>query len=173
LTVGPSVIAAGFALVLRSGMGGSYWSTIFPAVIVLGTGMAISVAPLTTTVMESVPSREAGVASGVNNAVSRIAGLLAIAVFGLILSASFNRALDISLPRIQLSPDAREKIDQDRPKLAGLQTSDQRVRDAVDKAFLSGYHHVLWISVGLAILSAVSAQMISGKKGENPISLPS
>jgi len=172
LTIGPLVIAAGFALFLRSGVGGSYWSTVFPAVIVLGAGMAISVAPLTTTVMESVPSSEAGVASGVNNAVSRIAGLLAIAVFGLILSASFNRALDGSLSRIQLSPDAREKIDRDRPKLAGLQTSDQRVRDAVDGAFLSGYHHVLWISVGLAILSAVAAQMISSKEREKPISLP-
>ena len=158
------MIAAGFTLFLRSGVGGSYWSTIFPAVIVLGAGMAISVAPLTTTVMESVPSSEAGVASGVNNAVSRIAGLLAIAVFGLILSASFNHALDRSLSRIQLSPDARERINQDRLKLAGLQTSDQRVRDAVDEAFLSGYHNVLWISVGLAILSSVSAQMITNKR---------
>jgi hypothetical protein len=114
--------------------------------------------------MESVPSSEAGVASGVNNAVSRIAGLLAIAVLGLILSAGFNRALDRSLSHLQLSPAARESIDLDRPELAGMQTSDLRIRRAIDEAFLSGYRDVIWISVGLAILSALSAQMIGTKE---------
>jgi EmrB/QacA subfamily drug resistance transporter len=160
LTIGPLVAASGFALYLRSGIGGSYWSTFFPAVVILGIGMAISVAPLTTAVMESVPSSEAGVASGVNNAVSRIAGLLAIAVFGLILSAGFNHALDNSLSHMQLSPAERQSIDRDRPKLAGSQTTDPRIRHAIDEAFFSGYRDVIWISVGLAILSALSAQMI-------------
>jgi EmrB/QacA subfamily drug resistance transporter len=164
LTIGPLIAALGFALYLRSGVEGSYWSTFFPAVVVLGGGMAISVAPLTTAVMESVPSSEAGVASGVNNAVSRIAGLLAVAVFGLILSAGFNRALDKSLSPMHLSVDVRERIDRDRPKLAGSQTSDLRIRHAIDEAFLSGYRDVIWISVGLAILSALSAQMIGPKK---------
>jgi MFS family permease len=163
LTVGPLIAASGFALYLRSGIEGSYWSTFFPAVVVLGIGMAISVAPLTTAVMESVPSSEAGVASGVNNAVSRIAGLLAVAVFGLILSAGFNRALDNSLSHMQLSPTERQSVDRDRPKLAGSQTTDPRIRQAIDEAFLSGYRHVIWISVGLALLSALSAQMIRAK----------
>lgn len=163
LTIGPLIVASGFALYLRSGVEGSYWTTFFPAVVVLGVGMAISVAPLTTAVMESVPSSEAGVASGVNNAVSRIAGLLAIAVFGLILSAGFNRALDRSLSHLQLSPVSRESIDRDRPKLAGMQSSDLCIRRAIDEAFLSGYREVIWISVGLAILSALSAQMIGPK----------
>jgi MFS family permease len=160
LTIGPSIAALGFALYLRSGVEGSYWTTFFPAVVVLGIGMAVSVAPLTTAVMESVPSSEAGVASGVNNAISRIAGLLAIAVFGLILSAGFNRALDRSLSHLELSPVARVSVDRDRPKLAALQTSDLRIRHAIDEAFLSGYRDVIWISVGLAILSALSAHMI-------------
>jgi MFS family permease len=164
LTIGPLIAACGFALYLRSGVEGSYWSTFFPAVAVLGIGMAISVAPLTTAVMESVPSSEAGVASGVNNAVSRIAGLLAVAVFGLILSAGFNRALDNSLSHLQLSPAARQSIDRDRPQLAGMQTTDLRIRKAIDEAFLSGYRDVIWISVGLAILSALSAQMIRSQK---------
>ena len=163
LTIGPLIAASGFALYLRSGVEGSYWTTFFPAVVILGVGMAISVAPLTTAVMESVPSSEAGVASGVNNAVSRIAGLLAIAVFGLILSAGFNRALNRSLFDLQLSPAVRESIDRDRPELAGMQTSDLRIRRAIDEAFLSGYRDVIWISVGLAILSALSAQMIGPK----------
>jgi MFS family permease len=163
LTVGPLVAASGFALFLRPGIGGSYWNTFFPAVIVLGIGMAISVAPLTTAVMESVPSSEAGVASGVNNAVSRIAGLLAVAVFGLVLSAGFNRALNRSLSQMQLSPSVRESAETQRSKLAGAQISEPIVRRAFDEAFVSGYRDVIWISVGMALLSALSAQMLQSK----------
>ena len=128
LTVGTVVAALGFVLFLRPGIGGSYWTTFFPPVIVLGIGMSISVAPLTTAVMESLPTSEAGIASGVNNAVSRIAGLLAIAVFGLVLSAGFNRALTRNLAQIDLSPAARQTVDSQRSLLAGAQTTDPRVR---------------------------------------------
>jgi EmrB/QacA subfamily drug resistance transporter len=164
LTVGPLIAASGFALFLRPGIGGSYWSTFFPAVVVLGLGMAIVVAPLTTAVMESVSSKEAGVASGVNNAVSRIAGLLAVAVFGLILSAGFNRKLSRSLAQMQLSPSVRQSAEIQRSKLAGAQISDLSLKLAFDEAFVSGYHDVIWVSVGLALLSAVSAQLIQSKK---------
>jgi MFS family permease len=163
LTVGPLIAASGFALFLRPGIGGSYWNTFFPAVIVLGFGLAISVAPLTTTVMESVPSSEAGVASGVNNAVSRIAGLLAVAVFGLVLSAGFNRTLNHSLAQIQLSPSVRESAEGQRSKLAGAQIREPLVKHAFDEAFVSGYRDVIWISVGMALLGALSAQMIQSK----------
>ncbi len=164
LTVGSLVAASGFALFLRPGIGGTYWNTFFPAVVVLGIGMATSVAPLTTAVMESVPSSEAGVASGVNNAVSRIAGLLAVAVFGLVLSAGFNRTLDRSLSRMQLSPSVRQSVEMQRSKLAGAQIREPLVKHAFDEAFVSGYRDVIWISVGMALLSALSAQMIQSKK---------
>jgi MFS family permease len=164
LTVGTLVAAAGFVLFSRPGIGGSYWTTFFPAVVVLGIGMAISVAPLTTAVMEAVPSREVGIASGVNNAVSRIAGLLAVAVFGLILSVSFNRALDYNFARMQLSPSVRQSADRQRSKLAGAQISNTLAKRAIDEAFVSGYRDVIWISAGMALLSALTAQMIQSKR---------
>jgi EmrB/QacA subfamily drug resistance transporter len=166
LTIGPFIAAAGYALMLRGGIGQSYWTTLFPAILTLGLGMAISVAPLTTAVMESVPDSEAGVASGVNNAVSRIAGLLAVAVFGLVLSFGFNRALTHSLDQLALSPEALQSINHERPKLAGAETSDPRVRRAINEAFLSGYRDIILISIALSVLSAFSARMISSRDRE-------
>jgi EmrB/QacA subfamily drug resistance transporter len=164
LTVGSLVAASGFALFLRPGIGGSYWTTFFPAVVVLGIGMAIVVAPLTTAVMEAVPSGQAGVASGVNNAVSRIAGLLAVAAFGLVLSSGFNRTLNRGLAQMHLSAPARQIAESQRSKLAGAQISDPSLKHAFDEAFVSGYRDVIWISVGLTLLSALSAQMIQSKR---------
>ena len=160
LTIGSAVVAGGFALFLQPDLGGSYWTTFFPAVMVLGLGMAISVAPLTTAVMESVSSSEAGVASGVNNAVSRIAGLLAIALFGLVLSAGFNQSLDQGLAKLPLTASQSGSLMSQRAKLAGIETTDPQIRQSIDKAFLAGYHQVILISVGMALLSSLSARLI-------------
>jgi EmrB/QacA subfamily drug resistance transporter len=160
LTIGPLVAGAGMALYTFPGIGGSYWTTFFPAVTVLGLGMAISVAPLTTTVMNAVPEDEAGVASGVNNAVSRLASLLAVAVFGLVLYASFNHALDRRLPALHLAPVARQEVDAGRPQLAAAMNPDPRVEQAIGEAFTTGFRVILWLAVGLAGASAVSAWVL-------------
>src|ERR1041384_6610530 len=121
LTVGPLIAAVGFALFAVPGLSGNYWTSFFPAVMVLGLGMTISVAPLTTTVMSSVSEEQAGVASGINNAVSRTAGLLAIAVFGVVMLQAFSQRLGNRMNEIQVDEQLKHSIYEQRVKLAALE----------------------------------------------------
>ena len=160
LIVGPTLAAIGFALGALPGLGGSYWTTVFPAMIVLGIGMALSVAPLTTAVMNSMPEQQAGVASGVNNAISRIAGLLSVAVFGLLLYGTFSRTLDHRLDALNLSPQVRRQAEAEKPKVAGAHSDDPRIEHAFAEAFISGYRLIVWVSAGLSLASALSAALL-------------
>jgi EmrB/QacA subfamily drug resistance transporter len=167
LTGGALVAACGLALLARPGIGGTYWVTFFPAVLVLGLGMAVVVAPLTTTAMGAVEAQHAGVASGVNNAVSRVAGLIAIAVFGLVLVRTFDLRARIALDRLELPQATRAAIDQELPKLAGAEVTPaiglQRaatVRLAIDESFLSAFRVVMLSAAGLAVAAALVAVFI-------------
>lgn len=176
LIIGPTIAAAGLGLMALPGSGGNYWTTFFPAVIVLGFGMAICVAPLTTTVMDAVKVRYAGAASGINNAVSRVAGLLAIAVLGIVVSNTFNASLNQRLPPLHLSQPAQQFLDAQRINLAaakvppGLNASvNAALREAIALSFVDSFRCLMWIAAGLSIASAITAAlMLSDQQQPNP-----
>jgi len=174
LTVGPATAAVGLALYARPGIGGSYWTTFFPAIAVLGLGMAITVAPLTTTVMGAVDSRHSGVASGVNNAVSRVAGLLAIAIFGLLLGRTFEARARPRIDRLRLSAPAREGADRELHKLAGADLTQvpaltgverREIRGIIDQGFVFSFRLVMIGAAGLAVAAAGVGNAIRPDKG--------
>jgi EmrB/QacA subfamily drug resistance transporter len=167
LTVGPVVAAVGFALFMRAGVGGSYWTTFFPAVVVLGFGMAISVAPLTTTVMNAVGESWAGIASGINNAVSRTAGLIAIAALSLVMLRVFTNRFDRRLSGLGVPIDVQRALDSQRIKLAGAvvpadldPTLRPALRQAINESFVAGFCEVMLISAALALLGALVAWLL-------------
>jgi EmrB/QacA subfamily drug resistance transporter len=164
LLIGPLAAASGFLLLARPGIGGPYWTTFFPGIVVLGLGMAISIAPLTTTVMNAVEQEHVGVASGVNNAVARTAGLLAVALFTLLVTHSFNVNLDERLAGLRLPPASLRLLDRERVKLAGAEIprnlpEPQRaaLEQAVDEAFVESFRLVMLFAAILAVASAASA----------------
>jgi EmrB/QacA subfamily drug resistance transporter len=167
LVIGPMVAACGFVLFAVPGVGGSYWVTFFPAIVVLGLGLGITVAPLTTTVMNSVPATYAGVASGINNAASRIAGLLAIAAFGIVMVPVFDRSLRDRLHGVAMSPAAMQALEAQRNKLAAIEIpagidarSKAAAEQAIAQAFVVGFRWIMVVSALLAIAGAASAWIL-------------
>jgi len=164
LVVGPVITAIAYLLFLRPAIGGNYWTDFFPPAVVLGLGMAITVAPLTTTVMSSIAQNRAGTASGVNNAVARTASLIAIAVLGVVMIHVFKVNLNGRLSSANLETSIAQSVQAQSIKLAAIDIPDdvnaethQLIRRAIDEAFVSGFRWVMVIGVALAAASAVVA----------------
>jgi EmrB/QacA subfamily drug resistance transporter len=174
LVVGPLVTAVGFAMFALPGASPtSYWTSFFPAIMVMSLGMTIAVAPLTTTVMSAVDERRAGVASGINNEISRAASLLAVAAFGVVMLATFTGALDERLDRAQIAPEAKRTILERRSQFVAMDlppsldaASTARVEAALREAFVDGFRVVSWVAAGLAAASALVAWGMIDGKGE-------
>jgi len=171
LIVGPLIAAIGFVLCAVPDVGAGYWSGFFPAFTVLGFGMAISVAPLTTVVMSSVASNRTGAASGINNAVARVASVLAVAILGIVMVKLFSSALNRGLAGVPLPSDILQYVRSNEIKLAGLDLPfgvDARTTDllraAISHAFVFAFRIVMLICAGLCVASAaVAAVMIPAK----------
>jgi predicted MFS family arabinose efflux permease len=175
LVIGPLIAALGFVLFAVPSIGDSYWKAFFPAVAVLGFGMAVTVAPLTTVVMNSVDQDRVGAASGVNNAVARVAGVLAIAILGIVMVKVFGSHLNSRLAHLSLPPAAWQQLQSEEIKLAGLQVpadldpgTRTAIMQAVKEAFVSGFRTVMLICSGLSVASAAVAWLTSRKEDKRP-----
>jgi predicted MFS family arabinose efflux permease len=172
LIIGPLIAASGFILFTVPSIGGSYWKVFFPAIVVLGFGMAVTVAPLTTVVMNSVSQDRVGTASGINNAVARVAGVLAIAVFGIVLVNAFGYRLNRSLDHLALPPEAAQQVKAEEIKLAGLQVpaglnpdAASAIRQSIGAAFVFGFRIIMLICAGLSLASgAIAWRMIPARQ---------
>jgi len=172
LVIGPLIACLGFVLFSLPDIGGSYWTTFFPAIVALGLGMSITIAPLTTTVLGAVSDQFAGVASGINNAVSRIAGLLAIAVLSIFVLVAFNWNLDQRLAALHVSPTVSHLLDSQRAKLAGAEIPSSihgieytNLHHAIAESFIGGFRLAMLIGAGLALISAIcSLLLVEGKQ---------
>jgi len=169
LIVGSLIIASGFTLFAVIPGGSSYWKTYFPAFLVLGIGMAVTVAPLTTVVMSSVDREHVGAASGINNAVARVAGVLAIAVFGIVMVKAFGARLEQNLARLSFAADIVQEIRSKEIDLAGLEpplgldaNAVAAIRRTISDAFLAGFRLVLLACAGLSVASALVAWRLIG-----------
>lgn len=175
LFCGALVAAAAFLLFAFTGHGRSYWTSFFPASVVLGLAAATFVAPLTATVMNSIETAHAGIASGINNAIARTAGLLALAVLGIVLTTVFYRSYDAAIVGVALSTQSRATLAHDRdlmvtgylPKNVEA-TERQAIAATVQEAFLSGFRWTMIASALLACAAALTALLTLKAEQSSP-----
>ena len=171
MTAGPIAAGVGLIGMLRVGADAKYLTDVFPAILVFGLGLAATVAPLTATVLDSVEERRVGIASGVNNGVSRVAGLLAIAVLGAVISAHFGANLDSKLGDRPLSPAAAKTVAEAKEQPLGVPDTEKlrpaeaaRLEAASVPASTSAFH----LGVAIAGLLMILGGIASGIGIENP-----
>lgn len=164
LIAGPLITAVGLALFALPRIGGSYWTTFFPPMALIGLGMALTITPLTATVMGAVTVTEAGIASGVNNTVARVGALLAVAVIGILTLPLFSRALTRRLDSLAVAPAVRQQLLAQRRSLgdiaipASIAGSERPLLERVaGEAFVESFQWVALISAGCALAGAIGA----------------
>ncbi|MFZ0759979.1 MAG: MFS transporter [Candidatus Sulfotelmatobacter sp.] len=167
LIIGPLIAAAGFGLFALPSIGSNYWKAFFPALVILGSGMTVTVAPLTTVVMNSVKEDRVGTASGINNAVARVAAVLAIAILGIVMVKAFSFHLNQSLARLSVPSYILQELRANEIRLAGLQVptgldliANAAIKESVSEAFIYGFRIVMSICASLSLASAAVASLM-------------
>jgi MFS family permease len=177
LFFGPLVVAAGFVLLGFAGGHVDYWTAYLPAIVIVGLGMGIAVAPLTTTAIDAADADRMGVASGINNAVSRVAGMLAIAGLGALVLMTFSTGLQRSLTAVGVPPSIVRAVMDERASLAATAAppdSDAatkvQVRRAVHGAYLASYRLAMYVCAGLAAVGAlVAVATVASRRASKPV----
>jgi EmrB/QacA subfamily drug resistance transporter len=172
MILGPALVAVGMAYLSVAGVHANYWITFFPGQVLFGVGMCLLIAPLTKSAL-SVPSHYSGAASGVNNAVSRIAAMMAIAVLGAVMLSLFTGSLNknVAASSLPLSAEQRQQITAQSSKLGGIeipqsfdQTSAAAAKSVVQNSFVHAFAWAMRITAGLALLGAVISFLTIPKK---------
>jgi EmrB/QacA subfamily drug resistance transporter len=145
----------------------SYWTSFFPAMVVQGFGMALVITPLTTVALGSVESEHSGLASGVNNAMARVAGLLAVAVLGVFAYGAFSANLDARLDSMDISGGIRSELEAAKAHFGAAEApegvdarTEAKIERAIDESFVAGFRAVMVVSAGLALASALAAALL-------------
>ncbi len=175
LIIGPTITGLGmvwFSFIETTGGPSTYWSTYFPPFLVFAIGIAITVVPLTTAVMACVDDSKSGIASGINNSVTRISGTFMNAVLGAIVILVFGNYVLEGMESLSVSGAIKDQVMQEASKLGEAVASSEfsaQMQDSIntiyDNSFISVYKMVCWISAFLAFLSAgIAFFMVESKK---------
>jgi EmrB/QacA subfamily drug resistance transporter len=166
LVIGPLIVAIGFGLLALTVRAGAYWAFL-ASLAVIGLGMAVSVAPLTTTVINAVPAHQTGVASGINNAVASLASLLAVAIGGAAALAIYDRSLDRDLARISASPQLVQTVDAARGKFATASTGTPgdvgdraKAASIITTSLAQSIEDIMWIAAALSLGAAACGLLL-------------
>jgi EmrB/QacA subfamily drug resistance transporter len=170
LIVASLAVAAGLLLFALPGADhGSYWISFFPAMVVQGFGMALAITPMTTVALGSVEDEHSGMASGVNNAVARVAGLLAVAVLGSFIYGAFSSSLDARMEDMNMPGEVRIAMEAAKADLGAAEApagvnaaTEAQIERAIDESFVTGFRAVMLASAGLALASALIAALMVG-----------
>lgn len=163
MIVGPLIVSAGMGLMALSGKNINYFTSFMPALILVGLGMCLVIGPLTKSAL-SVEQRYSGAASGVNNAIARIAGLLAIALLGAIILTSFSSHLSSELDKSHLTMSEKQQISEQKNKLGAIDIpatfsseSRREAQEIIENSFLAGFRVIMTFAAFLAFLSSIIA----------------
>jgi len=171
LVTGSALASLGFLCLAFPGLDTPYWLGILPALLVVGLGMGLCVAPVTVTALNAAGAEHVGLASAVNNMAARVGGLIAIAIFGILLADRFGLTLDRSLAALALPDWAVAALAPERGKLAaavlpqGLSSDQQTaLQAAIRLAFLDGYRWVMGAAAAFAFTSTLIAARWLGRE---------